>query len=168
MPAAWLQIFAACWVAGFGRHLDRLKKAPRGIKPRGRSGFIFARSVTCGPDQPAPSHHFHVACKPWSTGQHVIESQWGVGERNNRKPLLLLRLSGLFLLRLAARALCGLLFQAPPRSTGVRCQATRPDNIRHPHYKTARPSGRAPGAQWITMGANATTETRGSGYGGQD
>jgi hypothetical protein len=34
-----------------------------------------------------------------------------------RKPTLLLRLSGWFLLRLAERRLCGLLFQEPPRRT---------------------------------------------------
>lgn len=34
-----------------------------------------------------------------------------------RKPTLLLRLSGLLLLRLAARTFCGLLFHDPPRNT---------------------------------------------------
>ena len=34
-----------------------------------------------------------------------------------RKPVLLFRLSGVFLLRLADRLLFGLLFQEPPRST---------------------------------------------------
>jgi hypothetical protein len=34
-----------------------------------------------------------------------------------RKPTLLLRLSGWFLLRLAERRFCGLLFQLPPRRT---------------------------------------------------
>lgn len=34
-----------------------------------------------------------------------------------RKPRLLFRLSGLFLLRLAARKFAGLLFQEPPRIT---------------------------------------------------
>ncbi len=35
----------------------------------------------------------------------------------SRKPLLSLRLAPPFLLRLAARTLAGLLFQAPPRTT---------------------------------------------------
>lgn len=35
---------------------------------------------------------------------------------NTRKPRLLLRLAGLFLLRLAERALDGLLFHEPPRN----------------------------------------------------
>ncbi len=38
-------------------------------------------------------------------------------EHNTRNPMLLLRLFGLFLLRLAERALSWLLFQDPPRST---------------------------------------------------
>ena len=39
------------------------------------------------------------------------------GVRARRKPLLLFRFAVLFLLRLAARVFCGLLFQEPPRST---------------------------------------------------
>ena len=38
-------------------------------------------------------------------------------EHNTRKPTLLFRLFGLFLLRMAERALAWLLFQDPPRST---------------------------------------------------
>ena len=41
----------------------------------------------------------------------------GTRRRHNRKPLLLLRLFGLLLLRYAARALLSLLFQEPPRNT---------------------------------------------------
>ena len=40
-----------------------------------------------------------------------------VGGLAKRKPLLLLRLEAVFLLRLAERRLFGLLFQEPPRST---------------------------------------------------
>lgn len=40
-----------------------------------------------------------------------------VRARASRKPMLLLRLSGSFLLRLAERALLALLFQDPPRNT---------------------------------------------------
>ncbi len=43
--------------------------------------------------------------------------------RHTRKPMLLLRLSGLLLLRLAARQLFGLLLQEPPRNTRDRSQA---------------------------------------------
>ena len=47
-----------------------------------------------------------------------------------RKPLLLLRLSGVFLLRLAERKLAGTLPQLPPRSTrfsqGMRAFAGEP------------------------------------------
>ena len=39
------------------------------------------------------------------------------GERATRKPLLLLRFSGVLLLRFATRQLSALLFQLPPRST---------------------------------------------------
>ena len=38
-------------------------------------------------------------------------------EHNTRNPTLLFRLFGLFLLRMAERALAWLLFQDPPRST---------------------------------------------------
>ena len=43
--------------------------------------------------------------------------------RHTRKPMLLLRLSGGLLLRLAARQFLGLLFHDPPRSTRDRSQA---------------------------------------------
>jgi hypothetical protein len=39
------------------------------------------------------------------------------GKRAQRKPMLLLMFVGLFLLRLAERALLSLLFHAPPRNT---------------------------------------------------
>jgi hypothetical protein len=42
-----------------------------------------------------------------------------------RKPILLFRLSRLFLLRFAERRFCGLLSQEPPRSTGAG-QGIRP------------------------------------------
>jgi hypothetical protein len=48
-----------------------------------------------------------------------------VPEQITRKPMLLLRLSGLFLLRLAERALSGLLFQEPPRNTPTRFRGAR-------------------------------------------
>ena len=43
----------------------------------------------------------------------------------NRKPTVVFRLSGLFLLRLAARALAGLLFQEPPRKERAASGAPR-------------------------------------------
>ena len=39
------------------------------------------------------------------------------GSATNRNPLLLLRLSGVFLFRLPQRTFLGLLFQDPPRNT---------------------------------------------------
>ena len=50
-------------------------------------------------------------------------------EHNTRKPMLLLRLSGLLLLRVAERALSGLLFQEPPRSTRDSSQGTPQKDI---------------------------------------
>jgi len=47
------------------------------------------------------------------------------------KPVLLLRLSGAFLLRLAERRFLGLLFQVPPRSTRRAFQGTEPHNLKH-------------------------------------
>ena len=48
-----------------------------------------------------------------------------------RKPLLLLRLSGVFLLRLAERRFVGLLFQEPPRSTRFlrTCRPSRESHL---------------------------------------
>ena len=43
---------------------------------------------------------------------------------NTRKPILLLRLSGLLLLRAAERALAASLFHDPPRSTRAQSQGT--------------------------------------------
>ena len=51
-------------------------------------------------------------------------------EHNTRKPMLLFRLSGLFLLRFADRALSGLLFQDPPRSTRPSSQRAAPPALR--------------------------------------
>ncbi|MEM7406413.1 MAG: hypothetical protein AAF458_14030 [Pseudomonadota bacterium] len=47
-------------------------------------------------------------------------------ELNTRKPTLLLRLSGLLLLRLSARAFSGLLTHEPPRNTLFEKSAARP------------------------------------------
>ena len=48
---------------------------------------------------------------PWT------ERLWPVSVLARRKPMLLLRLDGVFLLRLAERRLSGLLFHEPPRRT---------------------------------------------------
>jgi hypothetical protein len=44
-----------------------------------------------------------------------------------RKPVLLSRLFGLLLLRLATRTFCGLLFHDPPRNTRLEPLAERPN-----------------------------------------
>ena len=50
------------------------------------------------------------------------------GARANRKPLLLLRLSGVLLLRLDTRQFCALLFQLPPRNTRLEPLSRLPDS----------------------------------------
>ena len=52
------------------------------------------------------------------------------GAWTSRKPLLLLRFDGLFLLRLAERRFRGLLFQEPPRTTARTSTGSRPAHIR--------------------------------------
>ncbi len=54
-------------------------------------------------------------------------------ETHTRKPMLLLKLSGSFLLRYAHRALRSLLFHEPPRK--ARVSAARP----HPHPQPPSP-----------------------------
>lgn len=59
----------------------------------------------------------HIEAKPlWSAARFNTNLHSGAAWAN-RKPMLLFLLSGLFLLRLAARTFCGLLFQDPPRKT---------------------------------------------------
>ena len=53
---------------------------------------------------------------------------WGAW--TSRKPLLLLRFDGLFLLRFAERRFRGLLFQEPPRTTARTSTGSRPAQIR--------------------------------------
>jgi hypothetical protein len=50
-------------------------------------------------------------------------------EHNTRKPILLLRLSGWLLLRVAERALFELLFQEPPRNTRASSQGAPQNSI---------------------------------------
>ena len=47
-------------------------------------------------------------------------------DKTKRRPLFLLRLSGLFLLRFAERQFLALLFQLPPRITRFEPQGTTP------------------------------------------
>ncbi len=58
------------------------------------------------------------------SGASPLECGWKCRDRKTRPPELLLRLAGLFLLRLAARQLLALLFQEPPRWT--RCDEPKP------------------------------------------
>ena len=54
------------------------------------------------------------ACTPATCLMHAALARVVLA---SRRPLLLLRLSGVFLLRFAERRFAGLLFQEPPRST---------------------------------------------------
>ena len=63
---------------------------------------------TCGPPWTPPA----LPRRPWTA------QLWLCGVLARRNPTVLLRLVGEFLLRLAERAFCGLLFQLPPRMTG--------------------------------------------------
>jgi hypothetical protein len=56
---------------------------------------------------------------PWT------ERLWPVSVLARRKPLLFLRLSALFLLRLAERMFCGLLFHEPPRRMRLPARISR-------------------------------------------
>ena len=56
-----------------------------------------------------------------------------------RKPMLLLRLFGLFLLRYATRALSRLLFQDPPRTTRRSVTGSPTGLGRQKEYRTAEP-----------------------------
>ena len=93
--------------------------------PRTDAGVVDRQPV-------APSHHE----QPWTLYWHARCDRDRIGSghpdelglssvlagkttRATRKPLLLFRLSGSFLLRFAARMFLVLLFQEPPRSTRV-------------------------------------------------
>jgi len=73
-----------------------------------------AGSITCAtPNTAATRKQGHGPAGRWKEDALTRE----VGRTHTRKPLLSLRLSGSFLLRLAARALSSLLFYEPPRTT---------------------------------------------------
>jgi hypothetical protein len=86
---------------------------PGGIKPR-------------GPDAPAPFIPLNRIPQTLVGETCRYFGEWkSVPEHNTRNPMLLLRLSGLFLLRLAERAFSELLFQEPPRNTPTRYRVAR-------------------------------------------
>jgi hypothetical protein len=82
---------------------------PKQAPPRYRAP-ISTRALTMvimnGPER--------LSCAPIVT---VIAMARAQSVLATRKPMLSLRLSGWFLLRLAERRFCGLLFQEPPRRT---------------------------------------------------
>ena len=79
---------------------------------RSRSGI--ERPARHGPRPRSSWTALNIKCSPGGT---VIPPALAENVLAKRKPLLLFRLSGLFLLRLAERRFCGLLFQEPPRRT---------------------------------------------------
>ena len=96
-------------------HRESLKRAPVPGRSQGTGKRLFARPalhrtrpgtgsavLRLGPQGPRPTG-----------GSGEVEER----EDTSRKPLLSLRLSGLFLLRLAARRLFSLLLNDPPRNT---------------------------------------------------
>jgi len=81
-------------------------------KPRDQGPHSDAWSLTAGRDRLFSLRH-----RPGNRSPPDVSSHTSKGvETHTRNPLLLLRLCGLFLLRLAQRALFQLLFQEPPRS----------------------------------------------------
>jgi len=83
-----------------------------GAKSRDQGPHDDAWGLTAGRDRLLSSWH-----RPGSRSPPDVSSHTSKGvETHTRNPLLLLRLCGLFLLRLAQRTLFQLLFQEPPRS----------------------------------------------------
>ena len=76
-----------------------------------------AAAYAAAADAPVLAHHG----RPWTLngtpGGTVIPPALAESVLARRKPMLLFRLSAVFLLRFAERAFSGLLFQEPPRST---------------------------------------------------
>ena len=105
----------------------RLQYAPDAMRPRADGTHLRHRSISGLDWQTVVGQHFR---------RHPCERlaekipMWD--EHNTRKPMLLLRLSGSLLLRLAERALSALLFQDPPRNTRATSQGA-PQNCTLPH-----------------------------------
>ena len=110
---------------------------------------------------PAPPDHFHLSAKdrrpstldrqPWTARGAAVDSVKPTvqaypltAQRSTvleiRKPLLLLRLSGVFLLRFADRRFCGLLLlNEPPRRTReTGCRPTNECTVEEPCSQTPR------------------------------
>lgn len=74
------------------------------------------------PDPPWRADWPRKPCFAPEKGQKDVDAS----RTTTRKPMLLLRLFGLFLLRTAAAALFGLLFHEPPRTTRPGCLTREP------------------------------------------
>lgn len=79
------------------------------------TGLFYIRPHCCGQDLPVLTSRTRAmgCCNPPHSGKEDMVG----GNREQRKPMLLLVFVGLFLLRLAERTLLSLLFHAPPRNT---------------------------------------------------
>lgn len=79
---------------------------------------------------------------------------------STRKPILLLRLSGLLLLRAAERALAASLFHDPPRSTRAQSQGTPQNGTLQEQY--ARHSRKRQNKRMRRAAAHSEQQTSGS------
>ena len=91
----------------------------RVLVPRSQAEKPGIRHRSVDRSRRMPSLRLHA--RPWTLARTTRDSvkprAWAKRVRASRKPVLLFRLSGSSLLRLAERALSGLLFQPPPRTT---------------------------------------------------
>jgi len=138
-------------------------------RPRECLGLVYAQRHTGRVDRTHPHHSSRLLPfrKPWSAKPSGPGGGKPVPEHNTRKPTLLLRLSGLFLLRLAERAFSGLLIQDPPRSTPNLYRGARPApsclvrHIDHTGCRPDRPAGADAGPpasdQWPSNGPEHNT-----------
>lgn len=99
------------------------RQGRRGALRPDAARFVYAPGGCAGnpadrmlPRHPTKLHRIPPAVAN-RTCRHYGDRRWMWDEHTGRKPILLLRLSGWLLLRFAARALSGLLFQPPPRNT---------------------------------------------------
>jgi hypothetical protein len=87
-----------------------------GRESRSRGGFIFSRLDMLSAARTAFSHHSKASAEQFAP-RRISGRDHNDVEHTTRKPMLLLKLSGSFLLRYEQRALFRLLFHEPPRTT---------------------------------------------------
>ena len=92
--------------------------------PRPPPGLTICPRLPCAARKPVHGSPRH-SDRDLRRGHSGTRGAW-----TSRKPLLLLRFDGLFLLRFAERRFRGLLFQEPPRTTARTSTGSRPAHIR--------------------------------------